>query len=84
MMPHQKNPKIIPNFFRIFSFMYEKRIHVKKMDKIFKSIIIIIMKNYQYFILMIFYFKQSLSIFLSLFCYRFIFKYQEMNLNFTF
>jgi hypothetical protein len=53
-MPHQKTPKLIPNFFPIFFLLYEKRIHVKKMDYNFKNLsIIIIMKKIQYFILII-------------------------------
>jgi hypothetical protein len=42
----------------------------------------IIMKSYQYFILIIFYFKHGLSKNLSFFCYRFMFKYLKDELKF--
>jgi hypothetical protein len=47
------------------------------MDYNFKILsIIIIMKNYQYFIILIIYFKHGL---LKKICYKFMFKYLEMN-----
>jgi hypothetical protein len=53
MMPHQKHPKNNPYFFpQFFSLVYEKKTHVKKKNQ-FKNIISVI-KNYQYFIRIIF------------------------------
>jgi hypothetical protein len=55
----KKTPKIILDFFPIFSLVYEKKSMLKKCIKILKklSIIIIMMKNYQYLIFIILYFK---------------------------
>jgi hypothetical protein len=47
------------------------------MDKYF-IIIIIKKKNYYYYL------KHNLSIFLNMFCYRFMFKYLEMSFKFSF
>jgi hypothetical protein len=84
MMPYQKNSKNNPNFFPHFFLVYEKKTMLKKKDKIKKnlSIIIIIMKIINILYLC---FKKILNmiyqIFKLLFCYRFMFKYVEMNLK---
>jgi hypothetical protein len=61
MMKNQKNLKNNPYF---FLGLWKKKIHVKKKGLKFKI--------YKYYYL---YFKHGLSIFVSLFCYKFMFKY---------
>ncbi len=72
-----KNPKEIFNFFSIFFLVYEKEIHVKNNGLKFRNLSIIIMKKLLLLLLLLF--KTWFIKKLSLFCYKFMFKYLEMN-----
>jgi len=81
-----KNPKEIFNFFSIFFLVYEKEIHVKNNGLKFRNLSIIIMKKSIIIIIIILLLLLLLLLFktwfikkLSLFCYKFMFKYLEMN-----
>jgi hypothetical protein len=50
----------------------------------FKVLLLLLRKIINILYLSLFYFKHILSISLSLFCYKFIFKYLKMNLSFSF
>jgi hypothetical protein len=77
---HDAIPKIIKYFFPHFFWEHGKKIHVLKSDWLINNINMI---NFQFFYLLLLeYLKHDLSKKLSLLCYKFMFKYLEINLKF--